>query len=80
VAIPPKTSQPIDKRLPGSGLLAHVITNKFAYHLPLYRHEQILAHYGITISQSTLCSWLAWIPMGKETANKTTGLPAYFSL
>jgi hypothetical protein len=36
-----------------------VITNKFAYHLPLYRQEQILAHYGVTISRSTLCGWLA---------------------
>ena len=59
VAIPPKTPQPIDKGLPGPGFLAHVITNKFAYHLPLYRQEQILAHYGVTISRSTLCGWLA---------------------
>ncbi len=59
VAIPPKPPQPIDKGLPGPGLLAHVITNKFAYHLPLYRQEQILAHHGVTISRSTLCGWLA---------------------
>jgi transposase len=59
VAIPPKPPQPIDKGLPGPGLLAHVITNKFAYHLPLYRQEQILAHYGVTISRTTLCGWLA---------------------
>jgi transposase len=30
VAIPPKIPQPIDKGLAGPGLLAHVITNKFA--------------------------------------------------
>ena len=59
VAIPPKPPQPIDKGLAGPGLLAHVITNKFAYHLPLYRQEQILAHHGVTISRSTLCGWLA---------------------
>jgi transposase len=59
VAIPPKTPRPIDKGLAGPGLLAHVITNKFAYHLPLYRQEQILAHHGVTISRSTLCGWLA---------------------
>ena len=59
VAIPPKPPQPIDKGLPGPGLLAHVITNKYAYHLPLYRQEDILAHYGVTISRSTLCGWLA---------------------
>ena len=43
VAIPAKPPQPIDKGLPGPGLLAHVITNKYGYHLPLYRQEQILA-------------------------------------
>jgi transposase len=59
VAIPPKPPQPIDKGLAGPGLLAHIITNKFAYHLPLYRQEQILAHHGVTISRSTLCGWLA---------------------
>jgi transposase len=59
VAIPPKPPQPIDKGLAGPGLLAHVITNKFAYHLPLYRQEQILAHHGVKISRSTLCGWLA---------------------
>jgi transposase len=59
IAISPKPPQPIDKGLPGPGLLAHVITNKFAYHLPLYRQEQILAHYGVTLSRSTLCGWLA---------------------
>jgi transposase len=59
IAISPKPPQPIDKGLPGPGLLAHVITNKFAYHLPLYRQEQILAHYGVKLSRSTLCGWLA---------------------
>ena len=59
VAIPAKPPQPIDKGLDGPGLLAHVITNKFAYHLPLYRQEQILEHYGVTISRGTLCGWLA---------------------
>jgi transposase len=59
VAIPAKPPQPIDKGLPGPGLLAHVITNKYGYHLPLYRQEQILAHHGVTISRSTLCGWMA---------------------
>jgi transposase len=59
VVIPAKSPQPIDKGMAGPGLLAHVITNKFAYHLPLYRQEQILAHHGVTISRSTLCGWLA---------------------
>jgi hypothetical protein len=59
VAIPAKAPQPIDKGLPGPGLLAHVITNKYAFHLPLYRQEEILAHHAVTISRSTLCGWMA---------------------
>ena len=50
--------RPIDKGLAGPGLLAHVITNQFAYHLPLYRQEQTLAHLGATISRGTLCGWM----------------------
>jgi transposase len=59
VAIPAKPPQPIEKGLPGPGLLAHVIANKYAFHLPLYRQEEILAHHGVTISRSTLCGWMA---------------------
>jgi transposase len=59
VAIPAKAAQPIDKGLPGPGLLAHVITNKYAFQLPLYRQEEILAHQGVTLSRGTLCGWMA---------------------
>jgi transposase len=55
----PKPPQPIDKGLPGPGLLAFVITNKYADHLPLYRQEGILARHGIELSRSTLCDWMA---------------------
>ena len=35
-------------------------TNNYAYHLPsLYRQEDILAHYGVTISRSTVRGWMA---------------------
>ena len=51
--------EPIEKGLPGPGLMAHVITNKCADHLPLYRQEGILQRYGVTLSRSTLCDWMA---------------------
>jgi transposase len=41
VTIADKPAQPIDKGLPGPGLLAHVVTSKYADHLPLYRLERI---------------------------------------
>jgi transposase len=36
-------SRPIDRGLAGPGLLAHVLTSKFADHLPLYRQSEIYA-------------------------------------
>lgn len=52
-----KPAQVVDKGLPGPGLVAHVITGKYADHLPLYRMEGIFARYGIQISRSTMCDW-----------------------
>jgi transposase len=54
-----KPMQPIEKGIPGPGLLAHVATSKFADHLPLYRLEGIFARHGVDISRSTMCDWLA---------------------
>ena len=53
-----KPAQPIPKGLPGPGLLAHVITEKYADHLPLHRQERRLARQGAEISRSTLCDWM----------------------
>ena len=50
---------PIARGLAGPGLLAHVIVSKFCDHLPLYRCERMLARFGVNLSRSTLCDWLA---------------------
>ncbi len=54
-----KPSMPIDKGLPGPGLLAHVIVSKYADHLPLYRQENISERQGVKIPRSTSCDWMA---------------------
>ena len=54
-----KPAQPIKKGLPGPGLLAHVITEKYCDHLPLHRQERRLARQGVELSRSTLCDWMA---------------------
>ena len=59
VVIADRLPEPIEKGLPGPGLLAHVITNKYADHLPLYRQEGILKRQGVEISRSTMCDWMA---------------------
>lgn len=59
VTTAPKPAEPIDKGLPGPGLLAHVTTSKYSDHLPLYRQESILARHGVSISRKTMCDWMA---------------------
>jgi len=49
--------RPIEKGRPEPGLLAHVITSKYAYHLPLYRQEQIFSHQGVGITRSLMSEW-----------------------
>lgn len=48
----------IDKGIPTTGLLAHVLIAKYADHLPLYRQEQIFARAGVAIPRSTLAEWV----------------------
>jgi transposase len=55
----PMPKQPIPKGLAGPGLLAHIITSKFADHLPLYRLESIFGRQGVDISRKTMSDWLA---------------------
>jgi len=54
-----KPAQPIDKGLPGPGLLAQVITSKYGDHLPLYRLERIFRRHGLELKRSTTCDWMA---------------------
>ena len=55
---PPRRPQPIEKGLPGPGLLAYVIVSKLGDHLPLYRLERIFARQGVDIARSTMCAWM----------------------
>src|SRR5262245_35097821 len=54
---PPQVG-PIPKGLCGPGLLAHVITAKFADHTPLHRLAGQLARSGVGVARATLGDWL----------------------
>jgi transposase len=54
----PVPAQVIDKGVPASGLLAHVLVAKYADHLPLYRQEKIFDRAGLAIARSTLADWV----------------------
>jgi transposase len=49
--------RPIEKGMPGPGLLAQLICDKFVLHLPFYRIAQRLEQLGMRIPASTLNSW-----------------------
>jgi transposase len=49
---------PIEKGLPGPGLVACVIVSKLVDHLPLYRLENRFARQDIDIARSTMCGWM----------------------
>jgi transposase len=49
---------PLARGLCGPGLLAYVITAKFADHTPLHRLAGQLARSGVTLGDSTLGGWL----------------------
>ena len=51
-------SRPIERGRPGAGLLAYVLVNKYADHLPLYRQSQIFTREGIDLDRSTLAGWV----------------------
>ena len=59
----PLPTRPIERGRPGPGLLAHVLVNKYADHLPLYRQSQIFEREAIDLDRSTLADWV-----GKSTA------------
>ena len=61
VVIADRLPEPIEKGLPGPGLLAHIAVSKYADHLPLYRQEGIYKRFGVELSRSTMCDWMAVI-------------------
>lgn len=75
VAIAPRLPEPIEKGLPGPGLLAYVAVSKYADHLPLHRQEGMFRRHGVELSRSTMCDWMAVVagllsPLVKEMARR----------
>jgi len=58
IAQVPAFSRPIERGLPGAGLLAHVLVSKYADHLPLYRQSEIYAREVVDLERSTMAEWV----------------------
>jgi transposase len=54
----PAPDAPLRRSMGGPGLIAHVLTSKYADHLPLHRQEKIYARYGVSLARSTMCNWV----------------------
>ena len=54
-----KPPQPLERGLPGPGLLAQIIVDKYQDHIPLYRSEGRFQRLGVTLPRSTMCDWMA---------------------
>ena len=59
VVAPEPPPRPISGCIAGPGLLSELIVSKFVEHLTLYRFEDICTRYGLYLSRSTLCDWVA---------------------
>ena len=57
ITLAEKPLQPIDKGMAGAGLLAYVVTSKFADYLPLYRLQNIFQRNGFEINRATQSVW-----------------------
>lgn len=51
-------SRPIERGIAGPGLLARVLTSKYAEHTPLYRQSEIYARQDVALSRSVLSGWV----------------------
>lgn len=54
----PPAEGPIDKCMAESSLLAHIITEKYEHHMPLYRQELKYSRLGVDISRKTMAGWM----------------------
>ncbi|WP_420995174.1 IS66 family transposase [Cupriavidus sp. 30B13] len=54
----PAPSRPIDRGIPGPGLLANVLVSKFCDHQPLYRQRVRWEREGVDLPESTLGDWV----------------------
>ena len=51
-------ARPIEKAMAGPGLLAQIVIDKYADHLPLYRQMQRFERSGLKLPYSTLTDWV----------------------
>lgn len=79
-AAPPRL---IDGGLPSERLVAQVIVDKYADHVPLYRQVQAFARQGVVLNRSTLAHWTGYAagelkPLWEHMRSKLLASPRLF--
>lgn len=53
----PPGTEVVEKGMAGPGLVAYIVTSKYADYLPLYRLQGIFQRAGLELSRANLCVW-----------------------
>ena len=56
--VAPAPVQPLEGCKASASLLAYLLIQKYLFHLPLYRQEEVFQQAGLFIPRSTLCDWV----------------------
>lgn len=67
VRIAPLPPQLIPQSMATAGLLAWILTSKYADSLPLYRQEKIFERLGVEISRATMANWVIHVGVSCES-------------
>ena len=54
----PAPARLIEGGIPTEAMVAHVLVERYADHLPMYRQAQILGRQGVILERSTLSFWM----------------------
>lgn len=54
----PLPPRPLEGCMASALLLAHLLVQKYMFHLPLYRQEEVFQQAGLFIPRQTLCDWV----------------------
>jgi len=54
----PMPLQPLEGCGASAALLVHLLVQKYVFHLPLYRQEEVFQQAGLFLARSTLCDWV----------------------
>ncbi len=59
IVIAPMVDRPLPKVIAGPGLLAQIVIDKYADHLPLHRQQQRFTRENVNIPYSTITDWVS---------------------